>query len=127
MKSFFFDYIYYRVTQAYFKWDGRNSITALLAVSMLQVLIIGDICIFIARLIWHRHETAPYAKLIAYVGLAFFFVFVIINFFKYKNKYHLLKKHWKDEPQDKRKLKGVLVVLSLVIPWMLLIIIGVKK
>jgi hypothetical protein len=127
MKLFFFDYIYYRVTQTYFKWDGRNSITALLAVSMLQTLIIGDICILISRLFWHRNETAPYAKLIAYAGLAIFFVFVIVNFFKYKNKYHMLKSRWKSESPNERKLKGFLVVLSLVIPWVLLILMGVKK
>lgn len=36
----YFDYVYYRTTQVYTKWDGNHGIRGVLLISLIQALII---------------------------------------------------------------------------------------
>lgn len=121
----FFDYIYYRVNKAYFKWDGRNGSTSIIAVSMLQTMIITDIFVVFIKMNFDENSVASYSKTIAYVAVALFCVFAFFNYFKYKDKYNNLKTRWKNETTMQRIFNGFLVVLSLIIPWVLLVMIAV--
>lgn len=121
----FFDYIYYRVNKAYFKWDGRNGSTSIIAVSMLQTMLITDIFLVFIKMNFDKNSLVPYAKTIAFVAVGVFCVFVFINYFKYKDKYNNLKTRWKNEPTTQSIFNGFLVVLSLIIPWILLVMIAV--
>lgn len=127
MKGSFLDYMYYRVAKFYFKWDGRNSITAVFAVSMFQVLIIADTILLAGRFFWDREITSPYARFIGYGGVLLLFIFSVFNFYKYKNRYHKLKSHWKEESSRRYIMGGILVVISLLFPWVVLILLGIKK
>lgn len=123
--KFFFDYIYYRMTKAYFKWDGRMGATAMIGISMIQTLVIGDIIMVVVRLFFDREVTAPYAKNLAYLDCIIGVVFMIHNYRKYNGTYNKFKTYWKNESEKVRKWKGVLVVLSLILPWVPLILIGI--
>jgi hypothetical protein len=125
MKDFSFDYIYYRLVSFYFKWDGRNGITAVIGVSMIQVLTVIDIVLFFTRLNFSRSELAPYSKTIGYAGLGITFLVIVINYFRYRNKYNSFKKKWKHESKSERRRKGVLVIICLVLPLLLLVIMGI--
>ena len=68
---------------------------------------------------------APYAN---QVGVLFFVAIVslmILNYRKYSGTYNKLKSYWKDEPVKVRRVKGLLVILSIVLPWVPLILIGI--
>ena len=127
MKGFFWGYIYYRITQAYFKWDGRNGITAVLGVSMIQVLLSADLILIFLRIIFSRQQIAPYSKYMAYPIVIIFLIVAVINDFKYKNKFASYKSVWKDEPEKEKFIKGLLVIGLLILPWVPLILLGVKK
>lgn len=120
--NFFFDYIYYRVTKAYFKWDGRTGGTAIVGVSMIQLLTILNVLLFIRRVVFGTGigDIYPFEKWGILGTLA---LLVFYNYNKYNGSYNKFKRYWKDEPRATRVFKGILVVMSLVFPWVLLIFI----
>ena len=122
--NFFFDYIYYRLTRFYFKWDGKGSSTALIGVSMIQTLVIIDFAIFISKFFYDRSETAQYTKLFSGISIALFILFFLFNYLKYKNKYNIYRNHWKNEDIHEYRKRGIFVRLALSIPWLVLILIG---
>jgi hypothetical protein len=122
--SIFFEYLYYRITKAYLKWDGDEGITAIIAISMLQTLLIGDLIIFIIRLFLDRGETLEYAKIASGVGVGMFLLLGFINFSKYRKKFEEYQLRWSNENKSKRRIRGVLIVVSLIIPWLILIYFG---
>lgn len=125
MKDFSFDYIYYRLVSFYFKWDGRNGITAVIGISMIQVLTAVDILLFFARLFFSRSEIAPYSRTLGYIAVTILFLVIAANYFKYRNKYNSFKKQWIHETKSQRAKKGVLVVFCLITPIIPLIIMGI--
>lgn len=123
--KFFFDYIYYRITRFYFKWDGRTGGTAIVAISMIQTLLIGDIVVFLSRLILERTDTIPHSKTIAYSFGVILVLLVIYNYRKYNGRYNKFRSFWKRETNNERFLKGILVIASLIGPWIPIILIGI--
>lgn len=124
--NFFFEYIYYRLYRFYFKWDGRNGITAIIGVSMIQVLLIIDLLAIIGRLFFTRQETHPYSRLFGYVAIGVMMLLMLYNYFRYYNKYGEYKKRWSQEKREVYTKKGFYVVVSLLLPWVILILIAIK-
>lgn len=122
--DFFFEYIYYRVTKAYFKWDGRVGITAITAISMIQCVMMFNIYILTLRIVngTHVRQMPIYEKW----GIALVFSIIYwYNHRKHHKNYNKYKLHWKNESKSLRVLKGFLVFLALLFPWLLTIIIAV--
>ena len=123
--KFFFDYIYYRLNKFYFKWDGRSGITSIIGLTMIQVLILAGIVGFIMRKLYDRNQTTHYVETGKWIMLIVYVMLMLYNFKLYANKYNKLRFYWKDETKNTRILKGTLVILSLVVPWVVVIMIGV--
>lgn len=122
--KFYFDYIYFRITQVYFKWDGRTGATAMVAITMVQTLVLSDVSLFILRLFYSRNETKKFT-FIQWAVLIVSFVLLIYNYQKYNGKFNKLRFYWKDETRRERIGKGFLVIISLVLPWIPLILMGI--
>ena len=125
MKEFFFDYIYYRLYKFYYKWDGRNGITAVMGVSMIQVLIVISILIGFAKIIFSDLEVIQYSKVLGYSGVIMLFIIIWYNYKKYQSKFIDFQNRWKDEPIRVRFYKGMLVIFCLVFSWLPLILMGI--
>lgn len=54
-------------------------------------------------------------------------LFSFLAFQKYGNKYNQYKKYWKDETKQVRDLKGFGVILSLLLPWVIFILVIIKR
>jgi membrane protein YdbS with pleckstrin-like domain len=121
---FYFDYIYFRITQAFFKWDGRTGATGIIAITMVQLLLLMDFFVFIMRIFYDRNETKNHLFLGKFVILVLYAILFIYNYRKYNGKYNKLRFYWKDEPRRVRIYKGFLVIISLVLPWIPIILIG---
>jgi hypothetical protein len=119
-----FDYIYYRLTKFYFKWDGSTGITAVIGVSMIQTLLLADVTIVMIRLIWEGADYKPYSKVIANSFVAILFLFIIINNWKYNGNYDKFCLLWKHESRNIKLVKGLLVIFSLILPWVPIFLIG---
>jgi hypothetical protein len=125
--DFFFDYIYYRMNKFYFKWDGRNGITSVIGVSMIQCLVLFDLLFFIERIFYTKQQivASNTAKAGGYIGIACLTGLIIYNYFKYYGKYNSFKSRWKNETNGERNIRGVLVLLCLVFPWVPMILMGI--
>lgn len=123
MKTFltFFDYLYYRITKSYLKWDGNEGITAIIAVSLLQTLLIGDLTIFIIKLFLNRENMIAVAKIAGGIGIGLFLLLVFLNYFKYRKKFDEFQLKWGDEIKSKSRIRGFLAVIILIFPWVILI------
>ncbi len=122
--KFFFDYIYYRVAEFYIKWDGRNGITALLAIVMMQCLFILTCIGVLYKSNLITNEPLKYVlfhKAIVYITCG---ASLYINYKKYYNKYFTLRSYWKNDSPIKRRLKGLLVILVMVLSWVPVILLG---
>jgi membrane protein YdbS with pleckstrin-like domain len=120
----FFDYTYYRVTKFYVKWEGRKGVTGIFAVGMLQLLLIG-IPINLFTRFGLGVERSDYAgKIAKNAAMLLLIVILILNFKKYYGKFNTYRYKWENETHS--TLKGYLVILSLVIPWIIIIYIGAK-
>jgi len=119
-----FEYLYYRITKAYYKWDGEEGVTAIIAISMLQTLLIGDLAIIIIRFFFDRSETFEYAKIASGIGIGIFFVLCFFNFRKYRKKFNEYQVKWGNENKVKRIIRGILIIFLLTIPWLIIIYLG---
>jgi len=120
--NFFFEYIYYRMYQAYFKWDKAGAGRALWGITMIQVLIVSEIIWVTLRVFFTHQQLKPYGKEIAWFFVIIGVVFFILNNRKYAGTYEGYHNKWKNESENKRIFKGFLVVLSLIAPWILFVL-----
>jgi hypothetical protein len=123
--KFFFDYIYYKLTKFYFKWDGSTGITAIVAISMIQICLVGDILAIVIRSIFERDETSLYSKYIGYSGAFLSIAFCVLNYYKYNGRYKDFRDYWQSESKSISDFKNVLIILSLILPWVPIILIGI--
>lgn len=122
--TFFFDYIYFRITQAYFKWDGRTGATALVAIMMVQTLTIGTPISFFIRLLYSREVTSQFGNMVKWIVVALSIGLFIYNYRKYNGTYNKFRLYWKNENKKTRFYKGVLIIICLILSWVPLILIG---
>ena len=110
---FFFDYIYYRLTKFYFKWDGRTGGTGIVGVSMIQGVMLLNSFFFLYGQIYGilKRQMHPWEKWL--IAVAFFGI-VYLNYRKYNGKYNKFRSYWKDESSFKRFIKGLMVIVSLI-------------
>jgi len=117
MTPSFLDYIYYRVAKVYFKWDGRTGATGIIAVSMIEIIALLNVIIFINYLIYDDQPNPNAGVWVCIYVLVGFFV-ILMNYRKYDGKYNQLKRHWVSEPARLREIKGLLVIVALLLPWL---------
>ncbi len=117
----FFDSIFYRMTKAYMKWDGKDGSTSWVGFSMIVFFVAIFIVLSLLILFAGRDTLKVYSDILKFVGVGFFVIVLIYFRRRYKGKYDDFHERWKDEPKFKKRLNGVLVILSLLIPVLLLI------
>ena len=125
--NFFFDYIYYRITKAYFKWDGRKGITSIIAIAMIQMVIFLIIVALLSLMFYNTKEISTAPNTVKYVLVLPYFLFSYFAFRKYRNKYNKYKIHWGNETKSVKVFKGIGVVFSLILPWLVLILIIINR
>ncbi|HRG00034.1 MAG TPA: hypothetical protein PKZ75_02890 [Bacteroidia bacterium] len=92
---------------------------------MIQILVVLDIAVFSLRCFVSRDATKDYINIGKLVIVVLFIILGIYNYKKYYGRYNKLKAHWKDESKSIRTLKGFLVIMVLLIPWIPIILMGV--
>lgn len=112
----YLDYIYYRFTKAYMKWDGELGITGIMAVSLIVSMIFIDIYGVIHLTFFFEKFGNSYkndGKLIVFILM----LSILFYFYKrYKGKYKEYCKRWDDESKKEKIINGVLVILATLLP-----------
>lgn len=111
-----FDYMFYRLAKFYYRWDRRTAITAIIALSFAQACALGWVWVSLLRSAYSRQETAPYSKSFSAVGTVTLVALILLNGWRYHNRYVLLRERWQGEAPVLRVLKGSGVLLLLVLP-----------
>lgn len=125
--GFNFEYIFYRLTRLYIKWDGRGGVTSIVAIAMIQTVLLM-IAVGVVLLVFVRVDKVPeYVEYFKYLIGVSYFLFSIRAYRKYSGLYNELGKRWGKESKKVSVLKGVGVLLSLLVPWILFGLMVVKK
>jgi len=113
------DYIYYRFAEFYKRWDGKDAITAVMAVTLIISMVIIDLLIFIYRVFSldkYKHYFMQEGSIIVVI------VMIIIMAFchkRYQGKYEKIKKEWSNETKKQKLIRGVLVLVAFFLPILL--------
>jgi hypothetical protein len=123
----FFEYFYYRVCNVFFKWDGVAGHRAILALTMIQTLGIVDLLLLIFSIFEGRAALFPYSKALGVSTIGMGFLLMIWNSRIYDGRYSEFDARWKDEPENRKLLKGILVLFVFFAPWIGMFLISKLK
>jgi hypothetical protein len=124
MKSYI-DYVYYRISKLYYKYDGGIGIYAMLVISLTEGLLVLDIFLFLEQFFFTKQQLQTsklIGPIIVIVSIFPLSLFNYLRFVRPKGKYDVLNNLWKDESRIKRTIKGLLIFISLLVPWLILFV-----
>lgn len=123
--SDWFDYIYYRssLTYRFFKDDGNLSPT--LVVVAIKGIFAIDIGVLALKIFTNQDFIDRTASARTSVTIAVVLLILYLDYNRYKDKFELLHEKWKDESKIQRVLKGFLVFLTFMAPWIPFIVMSV--
>lgn len=113
------------MTQFYFKWDGRTGITGIIGITMIELLLLLDVVVVFNTIFLTRAQIKEYVEFGKWIILLLYAIMLFLNYKKYNGKYNPLRSRWKDEPRKYRIVKGFLVILALIVPWIPIILVGI--
>ena len=121
---FFFDYIFYRMTKWYYKWDGSQGQTAALGVTLIQLMILVNVLVTVQQLFFEDFKGDQLPKPVTFGVAVLVFLACGLNERKYKKSFQTLDEHWGNETTRQRIFKGTLVIVSLLAPFALFFLIS---
>ena len=119
------DYMYYRIYKFYYKWDKETGITVLIAVSLFQTILLADLILIMLKSIFSKWEIVPFSEHLKWGFAGLYLTFVLLNFKYFSNKYENFNSIWGKEDSKIKKRRGWLIVLVLLIPWLIIIYLGI--
>jgi hypothetical protein len=120
--NFYFDYVYYRISKLYLKYDKGRGVYGYLYILMTEGILLMDLLIFLERFFFTTQQiqgSKTIGPIIATISILPFGVFNYVKYILPKGKYEQFDNYWKNEPKAKRIIKGFLIFISLIIPWLL--------
>jgi uncharacterized membrane protein len=115
-----FDYIYFRVAKYFFRKDGTSAPRAIAIVTVVQVLLIGAILFTLEK---HLLRVGVSKEIAKYIGTLIAGVLLLLNYLRYKGKYFRYREKWLENEKTKDyRLKGYLVVMGIILPFLLLLL-----
>lgn len=118
LNNFFFDYIYYRLFLLNSNKGEYQGIPPAVVISLLQIMLLFDLQIFLFESFFESSILSRYSSFLGNGAVLLFVILVILNFRKYRNMSEGFESRWKDEDVKVRRRKGVLVFVSIILPFM---------
>jgi len=113
-----FDYVFFKVSKTYFKFDGRTGATGIAAVTIVQSLFLCDIFFFLIR-ISEVGDLSNHRKQIGAISFVVILALFFFNIYYYKDKYNRLKNLWKSETELQATMGSIFVFCLIIIPFVL--------
>jgi uncharacterized membrane protein YidH (DUF202 family) len=105
------DYAFYRIARFYYKWDGRRGITAIMAISLYEGLVLANIYYTFSTLFSSTPRPPFNSKLV----FGILMVSIIgANIRMYSNRYNRLHLKWRDEAKNDKTKHTFYLVAALV-------------
>ena len=108
--------MFYRIAKAYYKWDNKETITAIFLISFFYCFLICFPAIMIAGHIYGRSFLTKNESIAKPILIAVALFVLLLNFIRYRGKFDILSERFKNESLRERTYKGILVVLALIVP-----------
>ncbi len=115
----YLDYIYYRVTKAYMKWDGETGITGIMAVSLIVSMLIIDLYGLIHLAFFFEKYGNQDKDLGKPIILVLMLLITIMFYIRYRKRYKVLKSKWSNETKNQKLSRGFWVILAIILPILL--------
>ncbi|AYL98196.1 hypothetical protein [Mucilaginibacter celer] len=110
------DYIFYRTVQLFYKRGGRRGLPGVMVISLSQSFLIMAVAVLLENQFIEKTARDLYKELIEFVLIIPILLVYYFNYRKYYGKYNKLRFEMKNEDPNRRFLKGILVLVSLIIP-----------
>jgi len=115
----YLDYIYYRVTKAYMKWDGETGITGIMAVSLIVSMLFIDLYGVIHLTFFFDNYGNQYKDAGKPIVVVLMLLIILIFYIRYRKRYKELKRIWANETKKQKLSRGFLVILAILLPILL--------
>jgi len=112
----YLDYIYYRVTKAYMKWDGETGITGIMSVSLIVSMLFIDLYGIIHLTFFFDKYGNQYKEAGKPIVVVLMLLITLIFYIRYRKQYKELKIKWKYETKNQKLIRGFLVILAILLP-----------
>ena len=96
----YLDYVYYRVTKAYMKWDGETGITGIISVSLIVSMIVIDLYGVIHLFFFFDKYGNQYKDAGKPIVVVFMLLILFIFYIRYRKRYKELKRRWVNETKN---------------------------
>lgn len=116
------DYMYFRIAKAYFKEDDKGASTALLGISLFQVLLVLSPVLVLIRNLCGASFIIANKTVLSVATITLQLVALCISYLRYKKIGESLNSKWANEKEPDKTIHGVLVVLALILPFALIIL-----
>lgn len=117
-----FDYVYYRSSLGYRFLRDDTSFSPMLVVVSIQALFIIDIFALSLKVLANQGFVDRTSELRTSIVVVLTLFLIYINNNRYAGRFDQLHEKWKHESRRRRVLKGILVFLTFILPWVPLIV-----
>ena len=114
--KFYFDYIYYRVTKLYSKYPTDRGTRAIALIAMIQTASFLTVVESLLILSSNKGIMQLYLANLKWAFIFIVFGFGYFDFKKYIGQETLLEGYWKNDDKMKRRLKGICILISIILP-----------
>jgi len=112
----YLDYIFYRVTKAYMKWDGESGMTGTFTVALIITFILLDVYAIIHFTIFFDTYGNQYKEIGKPIVMGIMLTILVLCYIRYRKRYRILKKRWQNETKSQSFWRGVLVISVILLP-----------
>jgi magnesium-transporting ATPase (P-type) len=114
---FYFDYFYYRIMKLFLKYPTDRGVRAIFLISLMQSMIALSLIEGCLPFFLKKSEMAELLSQIIWLIVFIVFGLFFFNFLNYQGRYSEFDQHWQNESKAKKTIKGLLVIFSLLIPF----------
>ena len=115
--KFYFDYFYYRIMKLFLKYPTDRGVRAIFLISLMQSMIVISLIEGCLPLFLGKSAIAEILSQIIWLIVFVVFGLFFFNFLNYQGRYNEFEHYWKNETQQKKTIKGLLIIISLLIPF----------
>ena len=112
-----FDYMFFRIAKAYYRWDGKQGITAIFTISLFYCSLLFIPLITYTRAFYGKSFLIYNESFIKPFLIILPLIILIFNTLRYWGKFDQLNEKYKNENLKSKKLKGILIIVTLSLPW----------
>lgn len=124
LSTTWFDYVYYRLCLVYRYFNDPEAFSAITIVSLVKTLLICDCVLIVLAASMKLENIYLYSSTLGSAAGIFALLRLYFDWRFYKDRFQILHDKWQTETSSLKWRKGIMVVFTLIAPWIPPILIG---